>query len=99
MRQVTSEEARSPSLEHDPEVVAFRAQFDGRSPLDELVHRGLSRCCSQRNSLQANTPLPPATNGVGPAATDQGMLLGCRAQNKDGWRRAELADFEKTTPL
>ena len=25
---------------HDPEVLAFRQAFDGRSPLDELVHEG-----------------------------------------------------------
>lgn len=32
--------ARSNPVAHDPEVVAFRAQFDERSPLDEIVRTG-----------------------------------------------------------
>lgn len=39
MQQVTSDSTLSP-VDHDPEVLAFRAQFDGRSPLDEIIRRG-----------------------------------------------------------
>lgn len=39
MQQVTTDSQASP-VEHDSEVLAFRAQFDGRSPLDEIIRIG-----------------------------------------------------------
>lgn len=36
----TTTAARSNPVANDPEVVAFRAQFDERSPLDEIVRSG-----------------------------------------------------------
>lgn len=39
MQQVTTDSLASP-VEYDPEVLAFRAQFDGRSPLDEIIRSG-----------------------------------------------------------
>ena len=39
MKKVTTKRSSNP-VEHDPEVVAFRAQFDGRSPLDEIIRVG-----------------------------------------------------------
>ena len=36
----TTTAARSNPVVSDPEVVAFRAQFDERSPLDEIVRSG-----------------------------------------------------------
>ena len=43
MRQVTTERVTSPAATPDPEVAAFRAQFGGTSPLDELVRQGAQR--------------------------------------------------------
>jgi len=40
MRQVTPEALASPAAQLDPEVLEFRAQFGGTSPLDELVRQG-----------------------------------------------------------
>ena len=41
MSKATSTSATLPAPDStDPEVVAFRASFDERSPLDELVRRG-----------------------------------------------------------
>lgn len=40
MRKVTTEELRNPEGTVDPEVVAFRSQFEDRSPLDEIVRAG-----------------------------------------------------------
>lgn len=40
MRKVTTEELNNPSLAQDSEVIAFRAQFNSTSPLDEIVRRG-----------------------------------------------------------
>ena len=41
MSKATTTTPRNPAPEApDPEVVHFRAQFDDRSPLDEIVHRG-----------------------------------------------------------
>ena len=39
MKKVTTKRSSNP-VEHDPEVLAFRAQFDGRSPLDEIIRTG-----------------------------------------------------------
>lgn len=44
MNQVTKERRENPVVEPiDPEVLAFREQFDDRSPLDELVREGARR--------------------------------------------------------
>jgi transposase-like protein len=40
MRQITTEELASPADTLDSEVLEFRAQFGGTSPLDELVWQG-----------------------------------------------------------
>ncbi|MFO0911586.1 MAG: IS256 family transposase [Pirellulales bacterium] len=40
MRKITTAELKNPSPSADPEVVTFRAQFEGKSPLDEIVRRG-----------------------------------------------------------
>ena len=39
MKKVTTKRSSNP-VEHDPGVLAFRAQFDGRSPLDEIIRTG-----------------------------------------------------------
>ena len=44
MNQTTANRPHLPVTEElDPEVVAFRQNFEGRSPLDELVHEGARR--------------------------------------------------------
>jgi transposase-like protein len=44
MSKTTTNESNIPATESlDPEVFAFRQAFDGRSPLDELVHEGARR--------------------------------------------------------
>src|ERR1700674_4783628 len=43
MRQITTEALASPAATLDPEVVEFRSQFGGTSPLDELVRQGAQR--------------------------------------------------------
>ena len=44
MSKVTKERQRNPEVEPmDSEVVAFRAQFEARSSLDEIVHDGARR--------------------------------------------------------
>ena len=44
MSKVTTNEPRVPVTEIlDPEVLAFRQQFDDRSPLDEIIHEGARR--------------------------------------------------------
>jgi transposase-like protein len=40
MRKVTPEQRKDKGVEVDPEVLAFRAQFGERSPLDEIVRSG-----------------------------------------------------------
>ncbi len=39
-RKVTTERRVNPVEHTDPEVLAFRAQFDDRSPLDEIIRTG-----------------------------------------------------------
>jgi putative transposase len=39
MKKVTTKPSSNP-VEHDPEVLVFRAQFDDRSPLDEIIRAG-----------------------------------------------------------
>jgi transposase-like protein len=44
MSKTTTNATNNPATESlDPEVLAFRQAFDGRSPLDELVHEGARR--------------------------------------------------------
>ena len=44
MSQITTNERNIPATETvDPEVLAFREAFDGRSPLDEIIHEGARR--------------------------------------------------------
>lgn len=40
MKKVTTEQLSRPESDLDPEVLAFRSQFNSVSPLDELVRRG-----------------------------------------------------------
>jgi len=40
MKKVTTEQLSRPESELDPEVLAFRSQFNSVSPLDELVRQG-----------------------------------------------------------
>jgi len=40
MKKVTTEQLSRPESELDPEVIAFRKQFDAVSPLDEIVRKG-----------------------------------------------------------
>ena len=40
MKKVTTDQSASPESELDPEVLAFRSQFNSVSPLDELVREG-----------------------------------------------------------
>jgi len=40
MRKVTTERRVNPVQHTDPEVLAFRAQFDDKSPLDEIIRTG-----------------------------------------------------------
>ena len=40
MKKVTTEQLSRPESEVDPEVLAFRSQFNSVSPLDELVRQG-----------------------------------------------------------
>ena len=39
MKKVTAKSSLNP-VERDPEVLAFRAHFDGKSPLDEIIRTG-----------------------------------------------------------
>ncbi len=43
MKKVTTQRVTSPEAEVDPEVLAFRAQFERRSPLDQIVRDGAQR--------------------------------------------------------
>jgi hypothetical protein len=43
MRKSTKVGAESPVSQSDPEVLAFRAQFDERSPLDQIIRDGAQR--------------------------------------------------------
>lgn len=43
MKKVTTEELQNPEGTFDPEVVAFRSQFENTSPLDEVVHHGAQK--------------------------------------------------------
>ena len=49
MKKVTTERRVNPVEHTDPEVLAFRAQFDERSPLDEIIRTVLSRCFRPRS--------------------------------------------------
>ncbi len=40
MKKVTTEQLSRPESDLDPEVLAFRSQFESVSPLDELVRQG-----------------------------------------------------------
>ena len=40
MKKVPTDQLSRPESEVDPEVLAFRSQFDSVSPLDELVRQG-----------------------------------------------------------
>ena len=40
MQKVTTEQLTRPDSELDPEVIAFRKQFEPSSPLEELVRQG-----------------------------------------------------------
>ena len=43
MRKVTTQRVTNPEVELDSEVLAFRAQFEEQSPLDEIVRAGAQR--------------------------------------------------------
>jgi len=43
MKKVTTDQSASPESELDPEVLAFRSQFNSVSPLDELVREGAGK--------------------------------------------------------
>jgi putative transposase len=44
MNKTTTNNRKLPANDqHDPEVLAFRQQFDERSPLDEIIHEGARR--------------------------------------------------------
>ena len=43
MSKVTTERVTNPEAEFDSEVLAFRAQFEERSPLDQIVLEGAQR--------------------------------------------------------
>ena len=40
MQKVTTKTSSNPEPETDPEVIAFRTQFEDKSPLDELFRLG-----------------------------------------------------------
>ena len=44
MSKTTTNQPNIPDTDSfDPEVLAFRQAFDGRSPLDEIIHEGARR--------------------------------------------------------
>jgi hypothetical protein len=54
MTQAKSDRPASPVQQQlDPEVHLFRAQFDQKSPLDELAAKGLGECFNQRSTLRS----------------------------------------------
>ena len=47
MSKVTTGRGSNPEVEVDSEVIAFRSQFEERSPLDQIVRDGAQRMLQQ----------------------------------------------------
>lgn len=56
MTKTTTNEPNIPATDSlDPEVLAFREQFDGRSPLDEIIHEGAQRMLQAAIDAEVDT--------------------------------------------
>ena len=53
MQKVTTDRQMNP-VDADPEILAFRAQFDGKTPLDEIIRSGAQQMLQTAIEAEVN---------------------------------------------